>query len=73
MNSGMKFTTDCERNIYMESDANFGIKKVQVYIFKEMFNVLNRVLPRPRECAVDDRLLVVDKHQTFNLMCLPFF
>lgn len=48
MNSGMKFTTDCKRNIYIESDANFGIKKVQVYIFKEIFNVLNRLLPRPR-------------------------
>lgn len=45
---GMKFTTDCKRNNYIESDTNFGIRKVQVCIYKEIFSVLNRLVPKPR-------------------------
>lgn len=74
-NCGMKFTTDCKRNNYIESDANFGIRKVQVYIYIAIFNVLNRLRWRSRtEYAVEfDQLLLVDKLQTFSLMYLPFF
>lgn len=68
----MKLTTDCKRNSYIESDANFGIRKVQVYIYIAIFNALNRLRSRARtECALEvDQLLLVGKLQNFCVIYL---
>lgn len=68
----MKFTTDCKGNNYTDSGTNFGTQKVQLHIHTEIFNVI-QLMPRPKTvCGVDDQLLLASKHQTFNLIYLPF-
>lgn len=63
---------DYKGNNYTDSSTNFGTQKVQRHIYTEIFNVI-QLMPRPKTvCGIDDQLLLASKHQTFNLIYLPF-